>query len=98
MNITRETDGTKLILALEGRLDTTTAPVFETEVNAITDDIKQLELNFGKLEYLSSAGLRIILAAQKQMNRQGEMVIVNVNTSIQEVFDITGFADILTIR
>ena len=99
MNINKTLDGTTLRIALEGRLDTTTAPQLEAEFKqSITDAITLLELDFEKLEYLSSAGLRLILAAQKTMNKQGKMVIRHVNETIMEVFEVTGFIDILTIE
>ena len=98
MNILKTSEGTKLTLALEGRLDTTTAPQLEAEVKASLAGVTELVLDFSQLEYLSSAGLRVILAAQKIMNKQGEMVIRHVNETIQEVFEVTGFTDILTIE
>ena len=98
MNIMKNKDGSKLTLVLEGRLDTTTAPQLEAELKASLDGITELNLDFEKLEYLSSAGLRVLLAAQKVMNRQGSMVIRHVNETIQEVFEVTGFIDILTIE
>ena len=98
MNIIRNKDGSKLTLALEGRLDTTTAPQLEAELKASLDGVAELELDFEKLEYLSSAGLRVLLAAQKVMNKQGSMVIRHVNETIHEVFEVTGFIDILTIE
>lgn len=98
MTINKTHDGSALTLALEGRLDTTTAPQLETELHASLDGVKSLTLDMSKLEYLSSAGLRVILAAQKTMNKQGAMVVRNVNATIMEVFEITGFVDILTIE
>ena len=98
MNISKQTQGTVLTLALEGRLDTTTAPQLEAELKGALDGITELEMDFDKLEYLSSAGLRVLLAAQKTMNRQGKMVIRHVNETIREVFEVTGFIDILTIE
>ena len=98
MNIVKETKGVILNLALEGRLDTTTAPQLEAELKASMGGITELNLDFEKLEYLSSAGLRVLLAAQKVMNRQGSMVIHHVNDTIHEVFEVTGFIDILTIE
>lgn len=98
MNINKIVDGVTLQIALEGRLDTTTAPQLEAELKQSMDGITLLELDFGKLEYLSSAGLRVILAAQKTMNKQGKMVIRHVNETIMEVFEVTGFIDILTIE
>lgn len=98
MTLTKQENGNELIIVLEGRLDTTTAPQVETEVNAIPDSVNSLVFDFEKLEYISSAGLRVLLSAQKLMNKQGNMVIRNVSESIVEVFDITGFSDILTVE
>lgn len=98
MNIIKNKDGSKLALALEGRLDTTTAPQLEAELKASMDGVTELDMDFEKLEYLSSAGLRVLLAAQKVMNKQGKMTIRHVNETIHEVFEVTGFIDILTIE
>lgn len=98
MNIIKTTEGKTLNIVLEGRLDTTTAPQLEAELKQSITDNTELILDFAKLEYLSSAGLRVLLAAQKVMNKQGKMVIRNVNDVISEVFEVTGFADILTIE
>lgn len=99
MTIKKTVDGDKLVLDLEGRLDTTTAPQLENELKVSLYDIRELTLDMEKLEYLSSAGLRVLLAAQKQMQKQqGNMVIVNVNEIIMEVFEVTGFVDIITIK
>ena len=98
MNINKIVDGATLQIALEGRLDTTTAPQLEAELKQSMDGITLLELDFDKLEYLPSAGLRVILAAQKTMNKQGKLVIRHVNETIMEVFEVTGFIDILTIE
>lgn len=98
MTIEKKKEGGKLTLALEGRLDTTTAPQLEAEVTGSLTGVTELVLDFSRLEYLSSAGLRVILAAQKIMNRQGKMVICHVNATILEVFEVTGFVDILTIQ
>lgn len=98
MNINKTIDGTTLRLSLEGRLDTTTAPQLEAEFKQSLDGVTLLELDFSQLEYLSSAGLRVILAAQKTMNKQGKMVIRHANETIMEVFEVTGFIDILTIE
>ena len=84
-------------IALVGRLDTSTAPQLESEINANLEGVTEFELDFAKLDYISSAGLRVLLAAQKIMNKQGSMRVCNVNPEIMEVFDITGFSDILTI-
>lgn len=98
MTIEKTLEGTKLTLALAGRLDTTTAPQLETELKRSIGGVESLFLDFANLEYLSSAGLRVLLAEQKVMNKQGKMVIRNVNETISEVFEITGFSDILTIE
>lgn len=98
MNIIKTSADKTLNIALEGRLDTTTAPQLEAELKQSIGDSTELILDFAKLEYLSSAGLRVLLAAQKVMNKQGKMVIRNVNDVISEVFEVTGFADILTIE
>ena len=98
MNINKTVDGITLQISLQGRLDTTTAPQLEEELKRSMDGITLLELDFGELEYLSSAGLRVILAAQKTMNKQGKMIIRHVNETIMEVFEVTGFIDILTIE
>ncbi len=98
MNILKTRTDTELNIALEGRLDTTTAPQLEAELKRSLDGATRLTLDFAGLEYLSSAGLRVLLAAQKVMNKQGTMVVRNVNDVIAEVFDVTGFSDILTIE
>lgn len=98
MNIIKTTENKTLNIAPEGRLDTTTAPQLEAELKQSISDNEKLILDFAKLEYISSAGLRVLLAAQKVMNKQGKMVIRNVNDVISEVFEVTGFADILTIK
>lgn len=97
MEIKKNQEGTKLNIALEGRLDTTTAPQLENELKSSMDGITDMSFDFGELEYISSAGLRVLLSAQKVMNKQGKMVIKNVNESIMDVFEVTGFVDILTI-
>ena len=88
----------KLVIALEGRLDTTTAPALEKEVRENIEGLTSLTFDFTNLEYISSAGLRVLLVAQKTMNKQGEMAICHVSEPIMEVFEITGFVDILTIE
>ena len=98
MNIIKTTENKTLNIAPEGRLDTTTAPQLEAELKQSISDNEKLILDFAKLEYISSAGLRVLLAAQKVMNKQGEMVIRNVNDVISEVFEVTGFSDILMIE
>ena len=98
MTIEKNLNGTELTMAITGRLDTTTAPKLEAEVKQSIDGVKKLVLDFTALEYLSSAGLRVLLSAQKAMNKQGEMVIRNVNQTVNEIFEVTGFIDILTIE
>ena len=98
MTIEKKIEGTAAELKIIGRLDTTTAPELEAAVDGCAADIKELVLDCGELEYVSSAGLRVILKAQKLMNAQGSMKLIHVNETIMEVFDITGFADILTIE
>ena len=98
MTIEKKLNGENLTIKLIGRLDTTTAPELEAELNRSLSRVKDLILDFGELEYISSAGLRVILKAQKTMTAQGAMKLVHVNDSVMEVFDITGFSDILTIE
>ena len=98
MTIEKKQNGTELTITLAGRLDTTTAPQLEAEFKQSVNGIEKLVLDFTALEYLSSAGLRVLLAAQKVMNKQGEMIIKNVNDTITEIFEVTGFIDILTIE
>ncbi len=98
MTINRIHEGDALTLVLEGRLDTTTAPQLEAELKGQLKGVTALTLDMRDLAYLSSAGLRVILAAQKQMNKQGSMVICHVNETIMEIFEVTGFTDILTIE
>ena len=98
MTIDKKLEGTKLEIILEGRLDTITAPALEEEIKQSLNGITELIFDFEKLEYISSAGLRVLLAAQKIMNKQGSMIIKNVNDVINDVFEVTGFSDILTIE
>lgn len=98
MTIDKKANETELLMAISGRMDTSTAPQFEVELKSSLDGVEKLVLDFENLEYVSSAGLRVILTAQKIMNKQGEMVIQNVSEVISEVFEITGFVDILTIE
>ena len=98
MKIEKKLDGTKLTVALEGRLDTMTAPELDKVFHESLDGITELTVDLAALEYVSSAGLRVLLSAQKVMNKQGEMVVKNVNEQIMEVFEVTGFTDILTIQ
>ena len=98
MIIEKNLNGKELTVTLTGRLDTTTSPQLEAEFKQSLADVEKLVLDFASLEYLSSAGLRVLLAAQKVMNKQGEMIIKNVNETINEIFEVTGFIDILTIE
>ena len=97
MTIKKQRDGSKLNIGLEGRLDTTTAPQLEAELKDLAG-VTELVFDMATLEYVSSAGLRVLLAAQKVMNKQGSMVIRNANDDIKDIFDVTGFSDILTIE
>lgn len=98
MTIDKTLNGNELTITLTGRLDTVSAPQLESELKASLDGVESLTLDFAALDYLSSAGLRVLLAAQKIMNRQGSMVVRSVNETIAEIFDVTGFCDILTIE
>ncbi|MGN0613521.1 MAG: STAS domain-containing protein [Porcipelethomonas sp.] len=98
MKIEKKKNGENLVISLEGRLDTSTAPQLEAEIGECLAGIKNLTVDMNALDYISSAGLRVLLKAQKQMNTQGSMKVTNVNDSIMEVFDITGFTDILTVE
>lgn len=98
MKINKKTEGNSLLIALEGRLDTSTAPELEKEIKASIDGVSDLCFDFAKLDYVSSAGLRVLLSAQKIMNKQGSMKLINVSEPIMEIFDVTGFTDILTIE
>ena len=98
MTIHKKEQGTELEIILSGRLDTATAPQLEAELKQSVDGMTELILDFAQLEYISSAGLRVLLATQKVMNKQGSMVIRHVNETIMEVFEITGFSEILSIE
>lgn len=98
MTINTTLEGKKAILVIEGRLDTTTAPQLEAELQKLFGSVTELVLDFKDLQYVSSAGLRVLLGAQKAMNKVGSMVIKNVSEAVHDVFDITGFIDILTIE
>ena len=91
LNINKETDGNNLTIALSGRLDTTTAPDLESKLKESLDGVIALSIDCKELEYISSAGLRVLLFAHKVMNKQGGMVIRNISKDIKEIFDITGF-------
>ena len=98
MKIEKKQDGTEMVVALEGRLDTMTAPELDQELQGNLGGITKLTFDLTGLEYVSSAGLRVLLSAQKVMNKQGKMIVKNVNEQIMEVFEVTGFTDILTIE
>ena len=97
MTITKTKNGGSLVVALEGRLDTATAPQLEAALTDALDGVEELTIDLEKLDYMSSAGLRILLSAQKRMMKQGAMKVVHVNKIIMEIFEVTGFSDILTI-
>ena len=98
LNICKKAEKEVVFIALEGRLDTTTAPDLEKELKSSLEGVTSLTLDLEKLEYISSAGLRVLLAAQKTMNQQGEMKVIHVCETIMEIFEVTGFSDILTIE
>ncbi len=98
MEIIKNQNGNELDIELVGRLDTTTAPELDEEVKNALDGVEKLVFDFTKLEYISSAGLRVLLAAHKIMSKQGEMILTNVNDDVKEVFEITGFVEILNIQ
>ena len=97
MNIVRTRNGNELTLAIEGRLDTVTAPQLEAELKDL-EGAEKLRFDFARLDYISSAGLRVLLSAQKMMAGKGGMKVTNVNDIVSEVFEVTGFADILDIE
>ena len=98
LRIEKTTENNSLTYTLSGRLDTLTAPELELDLNGALDGVTELIFDLNALDYLSSAGLRVLLTAQKRMNTQGAMRVRNVNETIREIFDITGFSDILTIE
>ena len=98
MLINKEANGTELTIALDGRLDTTTAPQLEAEVSGSLGGVTKFVIDMEKLVYVSSAGLRVLLKAQKIMNKQGSMVIKHVSPEIKEIFEVTGFDELLTIE
>lgn len=98
MTIQKTQSGSEACLALAGRLDTMTAPELEAELKTLLDSVNSLTLDFEKLDYISSAGLRVLLSAHKALAKKGGLKIVHVNEIVQEVFDVTGFSDILTIE
>ncbi len=98
LNIQKQINGNEAIVFLEGRLDTTTAPELESDLKSFIDSITSLIFDFEKLEYISSAGLRVLLTAQKVMTRQGSMKLIHVKEDVNEIFEVTGFSDLLTIE
>ncbi len=98
MTINKSMNGSELTIALEGRLDTTTAPQLEAELKAVLPGLTSLTWDMADLAYLSSAGLRVLLAAQRNMNKQGSMKVIHVNETIMDIFEVTGFVDVLTIE
>ncbi len=98
MKINSQKNGSNMTIELTGRLDTSTAPELEKVINTSLENITKLVFDMDGLEYISSAGLRVLLSAQKTMNRQGQMKLINVNEAILEIFEITGFTDIMTIE
>ena len=98
MKIIKTSKDTAMEIAVEGRLDTTTAPELEKTLKESLDGVTELTMNFSKLDYISSAGLRVLLSAQKIMNGKGSMKVTNVNDIVSEVFEVTGFVDILDIE
>ncbi len=98
MNINKTQEDSRLTVALEGRLDTVTAPQLEGDLRSAVSGVTELIFDLEKLDYVSSAGLRVLLSAQKVMNRQGKMIIRNAKPEIVEIFDVTGFSDILNIE
>ncbi|MCR5208564.1 MAG: STAS domain-containing protein [Eubacterium sp.] len=97
MTINKTLNGNALTLAVVGRLETTTAPELDAVIKNELDGVTELTFDFSELDYISSAGLRVLLAAQKKMSAQGSMKVTGVNDIVNEIFDVTGFADILTI-
>ena len=98
LNINKSCENEKLTVALEGRRDTTTAPELEKSLKESLGDVSELIMDLGGLEYISSAGLRVLLSAQKTMMKQGSMKVTHVNETVMEIFEVTGFVDILTIE
>lgn len=98
MQIRKNQNGSSLVVELEGRLDTVTAPELEADLKGTLDGVSELVLDLANLEYVSSAGLRVLLALHRQMSSRGKMPVKNVNTGVMEVFEMTGFANILSIE
>lgn len=98
LNIVKTIEDGKAVLALGGRLDTVTAPVLEKELKPVLSELRELTMDLADLEYISSAGLRVLLSAQKTLGNEGAMKLTHVNETVMEVFEVTGFTDILTIE
>ncbi len=98
LNIDKKVDGKNIELVLSGRIDTTTAPELDKAVQEIIGDAQNLVFNFADIDYISSAGLRVLLTSQKAMNKQGSMKVIHVNESVMEIFEVTGFSEILSIE
>ncbi len=98
LNITKMIENGKAAFSLEGRLDTVTAPELEKALGDAAESVSELALDFEKLEYISSAGLRVLLSTQKRMNKKGKMKLTHVSEMIMEIFEVTGFSDVLTIE
>lgn len=98
MQLSKKLEGNKLTITVSGRVDTITAPEFEKYINENIESITELILDLKDMSYTSSAGLRVILKAQKLMSAQGSMIVINVQDDVMEIFDMTGFSDILTIE
>ena len=98
LNIRKEQNAGALTVALEGRLDTTTSPELEKMMKESLEDVSELTLDFENLEYISSAGLRVLLSAQKIMSKQGEMKLIHVRDEVKEIFEVTGFLDFLNVE
>lgn len=99
MEIRKEMEAGRLMIQIQGRIDTTTAPILEGELkHSVTNEVQELIFDFGSVEYMSSAGIRVIMAADKVMSRQGEMKLIHVNEEIMDMLDMTGLTDLLTIE
>lgn len=99
MEIRKEMEAGRLLIQIQGRIDTTTAPILEGELkHSVTNEVQELIFDFGSVEYMSSAGIRVIMAADKVMSRQGEMKLIHVNEEIMDMLDMTGLTDLLTIE
>lgn len=98
LNIDKKVDGKNIELVLSGRIDTTTAPELDKAIQEIIGNAENLVFNFADIDYISSAGLRVLLTSQKAMNKQGSMKVIHVNESVMEIFEVTGFSEILSIE